>query len=199
MLAGGRGERLGGRKALVELGGRPLIEYPLAALAEAGLEALVCAKPGEEIRRLRGSLAGPGATAQPRDGVRLLEEPAQPRHPLCGIVAALRAAEGRPIVLLACDLPFVPAGLVHLLAEAPEPLVLPAPGGRPQPLFARYASSLLPRLEAALEREEPLVRTVEPLRPRLLGTEELKRFGDPERIFFNVNAPKDLRHAASLL
>ena len=33
VLAGGRGSRIGGDKALVQLGGRPLIAYPLAAAA----------------------------------------------------------------------------------------------------------------------------------------------------------------------
>src|SRR5688572_10819225 len=35
VLAGGRGARMGGSKAMVELGGEPLIMRPLRALAEA--------------------------------------------------------------------------------------------------------------------------------------------------------------------
>lgn len=190
VLAGGLGSRMGGAKACAELHGQPLISYPLAALAEAGLEPLVCAKPGEEVQGLCGS----DGRGEPH-AVRVLEEPVEPRHPLCGIVAALRAGEGRPIVALASDLPFVPAGLIRLLADAPEPLVVPAPGGRLQPLPARYESCLLPRLEAALEREEPLTRTVESLHPRLLDATEVERFGDPDRILFNVNAPDDLSRA----
>jgi molybdenum cofactor guanylyltransferase len=181
VLAGGRGSRLGGAKATVELAGRPLIDYPLAAIAAAGLEAVVCAKPGEELP----------------PSVPVLEEPAEPRHPLCGIVAALRL--GRPIVAVACDLPFVAPGLIELLAEAREPLVVPALAGRPQPLLARYEPSLLALLEAALEREEPLTRTVEALAPRLLVEDELERFGDPLRLLFNVNDPDDLRRAEALL
>jgi molybdopterin-guanine dinucleotide biosynthesis protein A len=181
VLAGGSGSRLGGDKAAVELGGRPLIDYPLAAVAVAGLEAAVVTKPGEV----------------PRDGVRVLEEPAEPRHPLCGIVTALRL--GQPIVAIACDLPFVAPGLIELLAGPPEPLVVPTLDGRPQPLLARYEPSLLPNLEVALEREEPLTRTVEALAPRLLGEDELSRFGDPRRLLFNVNTPGDLREAEALL
>ncbi|HEV2857273.1 MAG TPA: NTP transferase domain-containing protein [Solirubrobacterales bacterium] len=183
VLAGGRGSRLGGGKAAVELGGRPLISYPLAAIAAAGLEVVICAKQGEVSR----------------DGVTLLEEPVTPRHPLTGIVAALRAATGRPIVAVACDLPFVAPELIELLASAPEPLVVPTLEGRPQPLLARYEPSLLPELEAALEREEPLTRTIERLVPRLLAEHELARFGDPRRLLFNVNDPDDLREAEALL
>ncbi|MGN6816529.1 MAG: molybdenum cofactor guanylyltransferase, partial [Solirubrobacterales bacterium] len=47
VLAGGRGSRLGGAKAWVELGGRPLYSYPLAAIEAAGLDPVVCVKQTE--------------------------------------------------------------------------------------------------------------------------------------------------------
>jgi molybdopterin-guanine dinucleotide biosynthesis protein A len=166
---------------MVELGGRPLISYPLAAIEAAGLEAAVVTKPGEELAA----------------SVPVLEEPSEPRHPLVGVVAALRI--GRPVVVVACDLPFVAPGLISLLAKAAEPLVVPTLAGRPQPLLARYEPSLLPRLEPTLAREEPLTRTVESLDPRLLDEDDLAAFGDPRRLLFNVNDPDDLREAEALL
>ncbi len=184
VLAGGAGTRIGGAKATVELAGRPLIAHPLAALAAAGIEPLVVAKPETELPPLACAV---------------VREPELPRHPLCGIVAALRAAAGRPLVVLACDMPLAAPALLAALAAAPEPLVLPAPDGRTQPLQARYAPALLPALEAALAREEPLRRTLAVLRPRLLGDSELARFGDPRRLFLNVNDEADLSRAARLL
>ncbi|MCW2981478.1 MAG: 4-diphosphocytidyl-2C-methyl-D-erythritol synthase [Solirubrobacterales bacterium] len=179
VLAGGRGSRLGGAKPTAELAGRPLISYPLAALAEAGLEAVVVAKPDTDLPPL---------------DVDVLAEAAEPVHPLTGIVAALRQT-GRPIVVIGCDFPFVPAALLRALADAPEPLVIPAPGGEAQPLVARWTPALLPALDAALDLEEPLRRTVAALSPRLLEDAELAPSGDPARIFFNVNTPADLRRA----
>lgn len=182
VLAGGRGARLGGEKAGTLLAGSPLISYPLAALAAAGIETIVCAKPGEQLPPLE---------------VPVLLEPREPRHPLCGIVAAL--CVGRPVVVVACDMPLVEPDLLALLAEAEEPLVVPLVGGHLQPLLGRYDPVLLPKLEAALEREEPLTRTVESLRPRLLDEQGLSRFGDPNRLLFNVNDPDDLRQAERLI
>jgi molybdenum cofactor guanylyltransferase len=179
VLAGGRGSRLGGAKPTAELAGRPLISYPLAALAEAGLEAVVVAKPDTDLPPL---------------DVDVLTEPTEPVHPLAGIVAALRQT-GRPTVVIGCDFPFVPAALLRALADAAEPLVVPAPGGEAQPLVARWAPALLPALEDALDREEPLRRTVAALFPRLLDDADLAPSGDPARIFFNVNTPADLHRA----
>jgi molybdopterin-guanine dinucleotide biosynthesis protein A len=184
VLAGGAGSRLGGGKATAELAGRALVEYPLAALAAAGVEAVVVAK---------------GDTALPPLAVPVLREPQEPRHPLLGIVTALRAAAGRPVLAVACDLPLLTPALLAALAAAPEPLVLAAPGGDPQPLLGRYAPQLLPALEAALSRREPLRRTVAALSPRLLVDADLARFGDPAELLLNVNDPADLERAGAML
>jgi len=77
VLAGGAGTRLGGGKATVQLAGRALVEWPLAALAGARIEAMVVAKPDTDLPALK---------------VPVLREPDEPRHPLLGIVTALRAA-----------------------------------------------------------------------------------------------------------
>jgi len=184
VLAGGTGSRLGGAKAIAPLAGRPLISYPLAALTAAGIEAMVVAKEETELPPLAAEV---------------VREPGEPRHPLAGILAALRHAGERPLVVLACDMPLAEPALLAALAAAPEPLVVPAPGGRPQPLQARYSAVLVPALEEALAREEPLRRTVAALAPRLLGDAELARFGDPDRFLLNVNDAGDLRRAESLL
>lgn len=184
VLGGGSGSRIGGDKALTELAGRPLIAHPLAAVAGAGLEPLVVAKPDSKL---------------PVIDCEVIREPPEPRHPLCGIVAALRHAEGRPLVVLGCDMPFTAPELLTLLAGTGEPLVVCSLSGELQPLPGRYGPSLLPGLEAALARREPLRRTVESLRPRLLDETELERFGDPQRLCFNVNSPADLERARRLL
>lgn len=184
VLAGGQGSRIGGSKALAELAGKHLISYPLAAVEEAGLEPVVVAKPDSELPPL---------------SCRVIREPARPRHPLCGIVAALRAADGRAVVAVACDMPLVDPALLAHLAAATDPLLVPVLDGRPQPLHARYGPELRPQLEVALEREEPLRRTVDSLAPRLLDEEEVAGFGDPRRLLLNVNTPADVEAAELLL
>src|SRR5690348_1240038 len=90
---------MGRAKALVPLGGRPLVAWPLAAAATAGLEPVVIAKPGSELP----------------DGVTVWHEPDEISHPLAGLVCALERA-GAPLVALACDMPFVTPGLLARLA-----------------------------------------------------------------------------------
>ena len=181
VLAGGASRRMGVPKAVVELGGRPLLEYPLAAVQGAGLQPVVVAKP---------------ASSLPPLAVERWDELAEPTHPLVGIVAALERARGRPVLAVACDLPFVTAELLADLAARPAPLVVTESGGRLHPLLARWAPGLLPDLTAALARGESLHHVAEALGAERVGEDVLRRFGDPGRLLFNVNAPGDLERAA---
>jgi molybdopterin-guanine dinucleotide biosynthesis protein A len=183
VLAGGRSTRLGRPKPAAPLAGRPLIEHPLAALRAAGLETVVVAKRGTEL---------------PEVDVPVWREPDDPAHPLLGVTTALARA-GRPLLVCGCDLPFVSTALATWLAELPEPLVVPRAGGRLHPLFARYDASLLDPLAEALERRAPLQQAIDALAPRFVDEKELRRFGDPERMLFNVNTPADLERAEELL
>ena len=67
VLAGGQGQRIGGEKAVVSLGGQPLVSYPVQALRSVLFEVRVVAKPGTELPALHG--------------VEIWIEPPEPRHP----------------------------------------------------------------------------------------------------------------------
>jgi len=161
-------------KATVALGGRPLLAWPLAAAAEAGLEAVVVAKPG---------------SALPELDVPVWAEPERPSHPLTGIVAALERAAPRAIVALACDMPFVPPDLIARLAGLDA--VSAAPPGEAFP--ARYAPAALPALRAALAREAPLRAALAELGPAEIAA------ADPDRALLGVNDPAALARAERLL
>lgn len=191
VLAGGAGRRIGGAKAVVELAGTPLVQYPLRALQAVLAEVVVVAKAGTAL--------------PPLPGVPIWLEPAHPRHPLAGIVHALEGAgatagiEGaaREILVSAGDLPFVAPDLVEWLAHVDAggaPAVVPRAGGRLQPLLARYGPAAHAPLAAALAQDElpSLTAAVAALHPRVV------ELGD-EHPFFNVNAPEDLLTAAGLL
>jgi molybdopterin-guanine dinucleotide biosynthesis protein A len=153
---------MGRSKAVVPLGGRPLITWPLAAAQRAGLEAVVVAKPGSSLPAL---------------DVAVWDEPEAPVHPLTGLIAALERA-GRPIVALACDMPFVTPGLIARLAAAHG---VAAPPGEAFP--ARYEPSALPVLRAGLEREAALRDVLAGLATVIEADEhELVGINDPEAL-----------------
>lgn len=179
VLAGGRGRRLGEPKMLALLDGRPLLAHALTHAREAGLAAVVVAKPG---------------TPLPPVDAPVLREPESPSHPLLGIVTALgELPEARGIVVLGGDLPFVPPALIRALADAPGPLVPVTGGGRFEPLLARYDRTQLPALQDALAADAP-IHTALADAARLEG-DELAALDPEGRATFNVNTPEELERA----
>ncbi len=143
VLAGGLSTRMGEPKAMVELAGRPLVARVVAAVGSAGLEPVVVAKPDSPLPPL---------------DCRVLSEPSEPRHPLTGLLTALRASAGRGIVAIACDMPLVPAKLLAWLSRIEHPVAVCEVSGRLEPLLGRYSPVACDSLEAALAagRFEPL-------------------------------------------
>ena len=181
VLAGGRGRRLGGDKALVPIAGRPLIAWPLLALTSALARVAVVTKPGVRLPPLP-------------DGVEVWTEPATPTHPIVGIVEALRRAEGRAVLVCAADLPLVDAGLVRALAGAPAgaaAAVVARGAGRLQPLLGRYEPAALPALAAAVPDDAPLTAVVRALAPAVVDV--------PASALLNVNDRDGVRAAEEAL
>jgi molybdenum cofactor guanylyltransferase len=178
VLAGGEGRRLGGAKAKVELCGRPLISYPLAALRAVLDEVVVLAKDASTLPDL------------PQTAVWIEREPRQ--HPLAGLTEALALAGGRPVVACAVDLPLLTPELVRRLIGAPPgPAVVASHKGQLQPLLGRYSAQALAHLRAAAP-DAPLREVVAALEPGFVEV------GDGE-LLLNVNTPGDLRRAAEAL
>jgi molybdopterin-guanine dinucleotide biosynthesis protein A len=175
VLAGGAGARLGGAKAVADLAGRPLIAYPLAAFADAAIEAVVVAKADSPLPPLE---------------VEVVTEPEEPVHPILGLVTALEHAGGRAVVSSPCDTPSLTPTLLANLAASPGTAVV-HDGKRLHPLLARYEPSDLPTLRAGLEAGASATAVAESLSPALVRA-------DP-KITFNVNSPADLAYAASIV
>jgi molybdenum cofactor guanylyltransferase len=171
ILAGGAGNRMGGvSKAMLELDGRPLAVHVASVLAQACESVAIVCKPETEIPKIAG--------------VERWDEPAQPRHPLTGIVHALEEAEG-PVLVCAVDMPWVTAHACRsLLDAAPGAVAAVAVGaGEPCPVFGVYALESLDVLRAA-EPNAPLRETVDALDP--------VRVALPPVLLRSVNEPGDL-------
>jgi molybdenum cofactor guanylyltransferase len=182
ILAGGAGLRMGGPKPTVLLRGRPLLSYPLEAVRAALGAVHVITKPDVEL--------------PPLLGVTIWIEPAEPRHPLVGVVEALALAGGREVLVCGGDLPFVTPRLIQRLAEADAvgaPAVIAAHAGAAQPLLGRYRPEAGPLLAAAARiAATPAPEAVAAIHPRLLEVED----GDE---LFRIDEPNDLLLASAML
>ncbi len=100
---------MGTDKALADLGGRALIEYPVEALRQVAARVLLACGPSPRYGEL---------------GLDLVLDPVRDGGPLAGLVAGLEAAQesgAEWVAVLACDMPrAAPAVLAALLEEARE-------------------------------------------------------------------------------
>jgi molybdopterin-guanine dinucleotide biosynthesis protein A len=122
---------------------------------------------------------------------------------ITGIHAAITASAG-DVVAVAWDMPFVPTALVEAMIQAVgqsgSQAAVPVVSGKPEPLCAAYSKSAGPLIAAAvrdglLKNSDVLARL-----PNVVWIEEseLRQFGDPAVMFFNVNTPADLTKAEEI-
>jgi molybdopterin-guanine dinucleotide biosynthesis protein A len=192
VLAGGRSSRMGRDKALLQLGGRAMLEIALDKL-----RALPLASPP----RVAGARSDAGAIADLHPGC----------GPLGGIEAALTASSHPLNVFLPLDMPLLPAKfLVWMLYRAQitgATVTLPRINGRPQPLCAVYHRELLGPITASLlAADYKVMRVVCAAAPRSESVDifdvELVSSADPEMLSFsplpvyrwfdNCNTPEDI-------
>ena len=184
VLAGGRGSRLGGLdKGLLELHGRPLVAYPLAALDPLAGGLLISAN-----RHLREYAAW--ATVVP-DAIQ-----GQP-GPLAGILTGFECSQTPWLALAPCDAPLAQTALWRRLVQALEKNEAEAAvaerGGRLEPAFCLLHSGLANGLAARLARGErglgAWLETVSPVRVDC---------SDHPAWFLNINTAEDLARATTL-
>lgn len=121
---------------------------------------------------------------------------------LGGIYTAVLKAPA-PVVCVAWDMPFVPAELVREIAGGLEryDALLPESGGPRgvEPLCAGYAAACGPAIGASLDAGDLRAVAFHPgITIGILPLADVRRFGDPDLLFFNVNTAEDLAKANEL-
>ena len=144
ILAGGRATRMGGRdKGLLQLAGKPMVEWVMAALKPQVADIIINAN-----RNLDAYAAY---------GYRVVSDKLHGFcGPLAGIASSMESASTPYIVTTPCDSPLMPLDLAHRLYQALHvnraEISVAHNGERLQPVFAlltcTLSSSLLDYLEA---------------------------------------------------
>jgi molybdopterin-guanine dinucleotide biosynthesis protein A len=163
LLVGGASERFGSPKALASFRGEALAERAHRVLGEVCDEVLAVGKEDDGL-----DLSFP-----------VLDDGADERAPVFGVIAGLRAARHDTCFVLPVDCPLVTADLLRaLLAAGAVPQTGPLPGV--------YSRSLLPELAVRVDRGELSLRGVNPVTLEVDAT-----------LVLNVNTPTDLVVATS--
>ena len=179
---------MGRDKGLVPLAGRPMIEHIIEKVKGIGDEIIITTNDQEAYQYLGYRIASdddPGAGA------------------LTGLHTALSAAESDTVFVTACDMPFLNKALIeHLISLASKAdAVVPIVQDRFQPLHAVYGrENCLKAIQSAIAKDEKRAISFYPSIEVLeIEGKEISKYGDVERIFFNVNTPSDLEKAEAMI
>jgi molybdenum cofactor guanylyltransferase len=189
ILAGGESSRMGRDKALLELGGMPLI------LRTARLVEAAAGPPAVVIGNSK---------AYERLGLRLIADDWPGAGPLGGIATALHASGAPWSLVVACDLPYLNRDwLDYLIARAlasQMDAVVPMNALGAEPLCAVYHKRAEPAIRSALERGTRKVTDgLKDVRTEAIAPTEWKAFDSEGLLFKNMNSPEDYEEARAKL
>lgn len=185
-LCGGASRRMGSDKAaLIVRPGVVQLDYVL------GLLDLICQQRAASVGR-----AGGAERLLPSDVARICDAEGI-AGPMAGVVAALRFARGKAILVCACDMPYLEARHLVQLVNRRDPekaaTAFLASDGSPEPMCAIYEAACLEQLEARAAQGNQSLRdflresSVEPV-----------AVDEPESLA-SVNDPAALRRARAQL
>jgi molybdopterin-guanine dinucleotide biosynthesis protein A len=181
VLAGGKSARMGTDKVFMVVDGQTLLERAL------GVVSSVC-----DYVRIVG---------EPRKFSTLGTDAIRDIFPGCGPLAGIHAALARSPyelnLMLAVDMPFVPANLLDFLFAAADKVAalvtVPRLNAQLQPLCAVYRREFSGKAEAALQSGNYKIEAAfSGVSVRVIEEAELAEAGFSVRHFFNMNTPQDI-------
>ncbi|MES9855514.1 MAG: molybdenum cofactor guanylyltransferase MobA [Sedimenticola sp.] len=178
ILAGGLARRMGGHdKGLVELAGRPMIEYVIKSMTSQVDSLLINANRSETlyqhygfpvIHDSRNDFAGP----------------------LAGVVTAMEQTSSEMILAAPCDGPWLPHDLgerlYNKMIESEADVCVAHDGDRLQPVFGLFRCSLAPSITAFLESGDRKIKIWLDQQRSVVAD-----FSDCPQAFININTPEE--------
>ncbi|MFP5429118.1 MAG: molybdenum cofactor guanylyltransferase MobA [Gammaproteobacteria bacterium] len=176
ILAGGRGQRMGGRdKGLVCWRGEPLVAHVQRVVRDLSDDVVIsCNRNQEAYRVFADQLVGDAEEDYP--------------GPLAGVIAGVEAARHEWVVVLACDAPLIDQGLITdllRLAVEHDSAVMVRQAGYWQPMFSVLPRRLSPVLQQAWQVGERSLQKV-----LLLDSVQGLECAEGDRRLSNFNSPR---------
>ena len=193
ILAGGGSTRFGRDKALVEVGGTPMLERITELLRGVTKQVKLVATRGKYSEF----------------GVGTIEDRWPGEGPLGGIITALEdsaknAANNEWNLIVSCDMPFLTREWLAFVCErairSQAQVVVPYSASGPEPLCACWHTAAAGKLRSGIERGvRKVTEGIALLRAEVLDDADWKRFDSEGRLFWNMNTAADYEEARRVL
>jgi molybdopterin-guanine dinucleotide biosynthesis protein A len=178
---------MGRDKALIELGGKTLLERVGDCLAGLFSELMIVTDDPKRFRDFPYRFVADGQSGL---------------GPIGGLETALRAARQETIFLAACDMPFLHPTVMQSMVSAlgGYDLLMPRLSNRLHPLHALYTKKCLPAIEAQITSGDlALHRLPEAVNGGFYPEKRFRKLDPSLLSVININTPEDLAAARSIL
>lgn len=178
ILAGGKSSRMEQDKGLVDLNGKPMIQYIIDVLKPVTSNIIIIAN-NDEYKSF---------------GYPVYKDIIKEKGPVGGIYTALNQSKTEKNLILSCDTPFVTKELLlHLIEQSNDyDIIVPNYQGKTHPLIGIYSKSIQPVFKHSLDKNLlKLSLVIEQTNYKLLNL-DAKQF--KASIFKNINTLNDLKN-----
>lgn len=185
ILSGGKSRRMGTNKALLPISEKPNIERIKDELEPQFQDMILVTNHQEEYEFLK---------------IKMVSDIYPGKGPLAGIHAGLKASTNEVNLIVACDMPFVSAGLAEVFVEnlREYDAVVPIIEGTKHPLFSVYRKKIIKEIESCLENNSlRMIHLLDNINVRYLTEKDFQTFNEESlaQIFFNMNHPEEYETA----
>ncbi len=181
VLAGGKSSRYGRNKALVDVDGMPLVSRVLRVIEPLFSSVLLITNTPEIYAFLN---------------LPMIEDKIKGLGPLGGIFTGLEAISDNAGFFVACDMPFLNAGLIRYLTSVRRDfdVVVPTFEGKFEALHAVYSKGCLAEIERLIHKGVyQTIQLFQSVNVRYVAENEIRIFDPDLKSFSNINRPEELQ------
>lgn len=186
ILAGGQSRRMGRDKALLPVGGRPVVERVIQRVVPLSEDVTLITNTPDTFRYL---------------GYRIVGDLYPGKGSLGGIYTAIHSARYQYCLVVACDMPFLNSDLLSYLTDLTSgfDVVIPRIEEFPETMHAIYSQGCLEPIERRLLADQlKIIGFFEDVRVRYVERDDVARFDPHFRSFLNMNTPADWQRVQRL-
>jgi molybdopterin-guanine dinucleotide biosynthesis protein A len=187
VLAGGESRRMGGKnKALLKIGDLSIIERVTRILVQVLPHVILITNSPEDFRFL---------------GLPMFRDLRPGYGALGGLYTGLKKCPSDFGLLVACDMPFLNAGIIKLMVlnAQDHEVIVPRVHGKLEPLHAIYSKSSIPHIEELMDNDDlRIFNFFNKVNVLELDEKDLRPLDPDLRFIMNLNTPEDLKRAQEL-
>ena len=183
VLIGGKSKRFGRDKVLITMGHKTLIKHVV-----------------DLINPLFDEIILVGHRRKGLEKYRVVEDIRPGCGPLCGIYTALNVTKGDSCFVFAADMPNLNRDFITFMISQLDghDVVMPIWSKGREPLHAIYHKRILPATTSLIEQNDfRIFSLVDKVDTLFIPEDVIRSFGDPLKMFSNINTPYDLDIMAS--